>query len=56
MAVSDGAIKYDEILRILAGKLSIPVAFETFKLLKFVATLLTLILANLNRILYRGMV
>ena len=24
MAVSDGAIKYDEILRILAGKLSIP--------------------------------
>ena len=51
MAVSDGAIKYDEILRILAGKLSIPVAFETFKLLKFVATLLTLILANLNRVL-----
>ena len=51
MAVSDGAIQYDEILRILAGKLSIPVAFEAFKLLKFIATLLTLILANLNRML-----
>ena len=46
MAVSDGAIKYDEILRILAGKLSIPVAFETFKLLKLIATLLTLILTS----------
>ena len=51
MAVSDGAVKDDEILRILAGKLSILVAFETFKLLKFIATLLTLILANLNRML-----
>lgn len=45
MAVSDGAIIYDDIFRTLAGMLSIPVAFETFKL-KRMATLFTLISTN----------
>ena len=51
MAVSDGAIEYDEILRILAGKLSIPVAFEAFELLNSLHKLLNMRSNPRNRII-----
>ena len=43
MVVKDGAIISADIFRILAGMLSIPVAFETLSHFKHVATLIWLI-------------